>query len=330
MRFRWIPLIAVPLAGCGIIAGVDGDYFEVTDGGADAAVDKDGSGVGDGGQTGDGGFERCGNNGTCVTVPQGWTLVAYDNNRDTCPSSFPGSKDIVIAPTSNGCSCNCQTTSQGSCGGSANVTVYTGGSCSGDAGTANVNMTSQCTQSSALNNIGSARLGSLNPISPTCGAGSSQKSSTSDGRLCSPQSPPACTGGGVCAGSTSGSGYSVCLMQAGDVSCPGNGYDSKRLVGDSVASDTRTCGPCTCTPQAPSCSGAEIDFYAGGSCGGDAGVTIKPNNNCTSVSGSYGSYKWSGISSNGSCQASNPSVTGTLTLANVTTVCCRSQGGGGN
>jgi hypothetical protein len=112
----------------------------------------------------------------------------------------------------------------------------------------------------------------------------------------------------------------ACIAHDGAAECPA-GYSSKHVVGTGVANDTRDCTTCACTPGA--CS-ATVTFSEKGMCNGKniavqtSAMCATPGNQALDVS----SYKIA-PSGNG-CAVSTPStLSGSLTLADEQTVCCR-------
>jgi hypothetical protein len=316
-------------AGCGIIAGVDGNYFEARDAGASGDTgggSRDAPAGGDGnviiGPRDGGSVDACPNGSSCMTVPQGWTVVAYDNSRPGCPSTFPAGQDVVVSPK-DPCKCSCTTTSPGSCG-QATLSVFAAASCAGDAG-ANFNpqmSNGGCSQTTLqVATGGSARMPALTPTTAVCsGSGTSSKGNIENGRVCSPAEALSCPGGGVCAGFVNDP-YKRCLAQAGDQTCP-RGFEDKRVVGTAVANDDRVCGACACSAVAPSCSSADLRLYSDSSCNSGSS-TFRPTGSCSGINSgtTFRSYKWDGLDLGG-CQSPPPSVTGAVTVNGTTTVCC--------
>ncbi|HEY6459763.1 MAG TPA: hypothetical protein VIY73_06415 [Polyangiaceae bacterium] len=146
-----------------------------------------------------------------------------------------------------------------------------------------------------------------------------------DGRACAPTVALAqvdCKGGSVCA-PVPAAPYdpNLCVLQAGDASCPSGPYSNRQVLYGAV-DDTRGCSSCTCGKA------------AGGSCAASYSVYSSSDGSCSGQPDTYGApFQCAGVDnpadfrltitpSPGSCSPSSVSPTGGVQPAGPTTVCC--------
>ncbi len=131
-----------------------------------------------------------------------------------------------------------------------------------------------------------------------------------------------CQPGSVCAPKPMAPyGAALCISQAGNLSCPTQGYTSKQLFYGGV-DDQRDCTACTCgNPAGASCD-ATLDVYMStdGSCTGTPDLYGAPFS-CDSVDQPV-DLRFVVTSQNGSCAASPVGPTGAATPTSPTTFCC--------
>jgi hypothetical protein len=110
-----------------------------------------------------------------------------------------------------------------------------------------------------------------------------------------------------------------CVYAAGDVPCPTGAYSERYLV-ESVASDDRQCGACTCASSGVSCLGS-LAVHPAPDCAG-VPVTIAVPNVCQTpqVPMTIQSLQYQPLGT-GTCAASGGEPEGSLTTETVT-LCC--------
>jgi hypothetical protein len=144
-----------------------------------------------------------------------------------------------------------------------------------------------------------------------------------DSRSCAVQrAGGGCGAGQVCVPKP-GNAFAMCVTKPGAIVCPG-AFPSAHRAGTS-ASDTRTCGTCSCT--AAPCTG-ELHLFDDKDCSGAEKLKI----NATAPPGACGhltnaAFQMRGYTTTvtGGCVPSGPAPmsTGALTLEGESTICCK-------
>ena len=323
---RWVVLLAsLATAGCGLdkegLGPWDlGDGGRATAEGGGAVVDS-----GSIGWSGDGpqmpALDAA--PGTCVaSIPQGWSLVAYEPSQVSCPAGYTASYDALANPqaAAGACTCTCSMTSQPTC----------------DDGTLHINWGSSSTCPSSILPLGvggggctqmqpggpAANAISIPPLSLSGGAcsgfavGDVSKVTTTEVRYCV---VPGASAEGVCGGAAP-SGFSACIASPGDVACPsGSPFGNRTVIGDA---QILVCSACTSCAVQGDCTGSTVKFFGDYLCTAYVG-SITADGTCTQPS-------WAGqqvhgleyqAQVNATCTAGGTSpgfqATGTQTI------CCR-------
>jgi len=131
-----------------------------------------------------------------------------------------------------------------------------------------------------------------------------------------------CQAGSVCAPKPGAPyGTALCISQAGNLSCPMQGYTSKQLFYGGV-DDQRGCTPCTCGNAAGASCDATLDVYMStdGSCTGTPNSYSAPFS-CDVVDQPV-DLRFVVTSQNGSCAAGPVAPAGAATPTSPTTFCC--------
>jgi hypothetical protein len=337
-------LVVLVLVGCGgsdaVIPGVDsggGGDGSVADGGNPS----DGGNPNDGGNPSDTGQPDSGqpDSGACTCVPpaaMGWGFTTLDRDaRDPCPPSYGTPVDLLegVSASPAQCGCTCQgVNANPTCPTPAQVTVTIGDAqcLGGSTGTLANNAACNVQGGGTGGNTplyGKATSQVPNPVGGSCKAGLgtaglSQPTFAHQGRACAPTSAPgACGNGDACVPNVNGP-WGLCVGHDGDVPCP-QGYPQRRVVAASI-SDTRGCSACTCGLTA-ACDNPTLAFYGDGQCANGV-VKMSVNQACTSLgltNFSYASWALYGNLKSAACNANAVNPTGTVTLQNPRTVCCR-------
>ena len=272
--------------------------------------------------------------GACVTVPTGWTLVAFAAAQTSpCPAGFDTapSQDLVEGPSAaSACGCStCSITAAPSCASGAIAVAYDtdfSGTCNK---VANPSPLSNSPAGACLTDIyqGSYASYDVQYAAPaasggTCSAPGVQKSGgvtyAAHDRVCQPNDAQAsnCTGD-VCKPTLSGP-YGACIAAPGAVACPAGPLSVAHQAGTSGALSCPDC-PCTVTGT---CSGT-LTLYTDTGC--KNGPYAISTDVCVGVSSSsnYKAYAYKGAAPKGvTCQAGTPSPGQGVTLAGEQTVCC--------
>ena len=313
-----------------------------TDSGAkgDAAVPGEAGSPSDSG-AGDAAAVEAGSCGTsCVVVPVGWALVAFEPSRSAaCPAGFTNQPtDVVEGPaaSASACSCGaCSVTAQPTCD-TGSVAVHydatrgnpgtcalptlpgTGplansppGSCGtdlyqGSYATFDVKYTSPPPAGGAC-------------ASPGVVASGGGVTYAAEGRTCAPEArQTAGCDGGACSPALPAP-FVACITTAGRAACPPGPMSVQHVVGTSAAV---SCSACVCAVTA-ACSGT-VTLYTDSSCNKNP-YPVPADGSCNPVyqqGASYNSYVYSGgAAQNVSCNASGTS-TATVVLEGEVTVCC--------
>jgi hypothetical protein len=306
-------------------AGDATDASGPRDGSADAAADA-----------------MCTAAGTCLDVPQGWTLVAFaPTQSSSCPSGFGQAADVVEGPdAANACGCGtCGVTTQPSCG-AGPIDVFYDTIAGVSSGTCNLpgtvtplgdNPPGACHTDLYQ---GDYRLDDIEYVPPGPSGGvcstpgvkaSGSVTYATRGRTCAPASlpTPGCNGN-VCT-PTVGGPYAACITAPGAVACPSGPLTSRHVVGTDATFDCSACG-CTVTGG---CTGT-VTLYSDSSCR-KAPVPVPADGNCyrflslssTPPAPSYNSYTYVGNApTNVSCSTSGASSAQNVALSNEATICC--------
>jgi hypothetical protein len=332
MRTVVVLAFVVGATGCGLdMAGLGasaaGDASASPDG---PHADGSGSGGGDGGQGSDGG----GTDGASLPpaeagacVPSGWSLVAYEASRASCPGGYGASHDEVSGATAGAgaCACSCNVTTQPSCDQGTLVTQWSpAGPSNGPCSNPGPPLTMNGSACTAFAGPVALEPGfSASPFAPTGGACTAavnpdpSKVTKAGVRFCDVP-PPAAEA--VCSGAAP-SGFAACLVAPGDVPCPTGPFATRTVVADDVELVCPTCGPCT---VAGTCGSAQIRFYSDGQCAALA-ATLSCDGACVSAGGgppkTVAAYEYS-AHAQATCTASPIGAT-SLAPVRPQTLCCR-------
>jgi hypothetical protein len=256
----------------------------------------------------------------CVPAPpEDWRLVSANlSGRTSCPNDFPTAVDVVVAPADGPASCACTCgTSDDTCTEGAYSLSY-GASCASgpialDAGACELTTVSLAQNTQVQ----------LAPPPPpaTCSAKLNKAiGPPPQGRLCDgARNGGGCPSGSICAPRVNAPQV-VCIAQRGVEACPAP-YSSKLVVGSGVASDTRDCTTCACTPGA--CA-ATATLSEKAMCNGRS-LVVQTSTMCTTPGNQPLAVSSYMVVPNGNgCSVSTPStVSGSISLADEQTVCCR-------
>lgn len=323
-------LLALALAGCGDIIGLDGydldgsvDAIASDSGGDVVQADVKNDVVSDGGSD----APSC-NQATSVCVPDlpsGWAWNVYDpDTRTLCATGYATPTDVeegIDAGPAN-CVCGCTTTNP-TCTGNVTITAGTNGGCNNisnqnDTADAACNALTQfSTNGASISVTGPA------PAGGSCAPAPSQTLPAVGhdhyGRTCALTATPTggCTAGNVCVPNPTP--FTMCVSQAGVNACPA-GFPTQHLVGTTLA-DTRGCTACGCTFDAGACVGtATLNTNVGCTTGA---TNITANGTCQQVNGNR---TWHGFAyapaSTASCGGTAVSADGGVAFSDLTTVCC--------
>jgi hypothetical protein len=327
------------LASCGVLSGLsDLQIYDVPDGGApegDGASPSDGVAgckptgtievCEDGIDNDCNGLIDCADaacNATfqCVPEPpQGWTVAAASlTSAPACPPLVPTAQDILTASgdSASSCACTCESADPACSKGTYTFSFGTacGTSATLDPTIACGAVTAQLAKDSELHLAG--------PPPPSTCAPSLKKTiaAPQKGRLC--QGAPighGCASGTICVPRVAPPLQS-CITETGDRACP-NTYPAKSFAGSGVQSDTRDCTACTC--QSGTCTGSAT-FYEGPNCNGRTVVVASALTCTTPGNDAIGASSYALGQFGGGCDvAQKAALTGTLTLADQRTICCR-------
>jgi hypothetical protein len=128
-----------------------------------------------------------------------------------------------------------------------------------------------------------------------------------------------CDAGGQCVAKPTGV-PKPCVVQVGDLACPGGAYSQKTLVMTSF-SDTRDCSTCSCNPSGGACS-VTVTAYTGSGCTGTA-IPFAANGGCAGQGDSVVSAAAGApVVTAASCSPSGGTAIGSATATGPVTVCC--------
>lgn len=284
----------------------------------------------------------CGGSFTCVpAVPTGWAgpveLYAGSSPAPACTADFDsfydGNAQLNAPAASCTCSCNAPTTqctapalsffATGVCSGvpSCYTTTLQNGVCT------TINDSASCPTTLGTPHM-TAPASAI--VSASCMADPGKQITMATwgtyAQACFSATTVAqvdCQAGSVCAPKPSAPyGQTLCISQAGDFSCPAQGYTSKQLFYGGV-DDSRDCSACTCGGlSGASCAASFVAFLTSdGSCGGGTGDSYAAPFTCNPVT-QPADFRLTLTPQNGSCGANPVTSTGTATPTGPTTFCC--------
>lgn len=345
-------IVVVPvLAACGTLFDVDHDYT-VGDGAASDVNPIDGSmtdsslpdapmdiGTPDLGT----GETEAGLPCTCIPmVPAGWKITSYTaKSRPACSNGWSnptnGIENAAAPPPTCACNCGSAPTMQPACTGSTNFTLNFSKANLCNASTGMVPANTTCTTGQWNFAPGSNGLDYLaitgakpTPSNGTCGSVSIAKtlpSPTSDqGRSCDLTAALGSCGNGSCV-ATPSPPDAICIEKDGVQQCPPT-FPNTHFVGASIV-DTRGCTAsqgCTFTNMG-TCSTPSVSLWATVSCGGQPAAMELADGSCNFVA--FGnaitlqSTSYTSTISGAACGFAGTCLpTGSISLANIRTICC--------
>jgi len=291
---------------------------------------------------------------TCVSsVPSGYTIVEYvSNQRPTCTAGIYGQQqDVVENPTAqpSTCSCTCGSTpsTQPTCSCGTNPATFNissgNGNCT-DAPGQTLMASTTCYKTSQslnpngnkLNNMLAAPATACTSSGGTCNAPTKTQTfpspSVDQGRACKLTAATSTCTGGTCI-PTQGGPFGLCVTNFTTAPC-GGAFPVTHVVGSSVT-DTRSCGPGTCSSctlsNAGTCGTPQLLLYVGdNNCGSNGTTTTLPadNTTCTATSlgnsATFDSAKYT-VSDNGAaCSYSGGTFApqGGLSVSGAFNICC--------
>jgi hypothetical protein len=216
--------------------------------GHDAGSPGDDAGVDSGNPPDDGGGPtECPTGQSCISVPVGWQPYAMTTGQ-VCPGGYANPQSYVTNASAGDLTCTCTCSGTQACEAQATLTEYGATGCGGTStNTFALDATPSCTNGgfTTITNRSYEVTAVANGASPACSATPSIVTSPpvnqTNELLCAPAR--ACTSGvGSCLSPSEQ--QSLCIAQAGDLTCPA-GYPTRTAVASSVV-DTRQCGACGC------------------------------------------------------------------------------------
>lgn len=328
-------LILFAVAACGACSAVPELTFDLADGGVDAGpCVKSGAEVCDDGIDNDcNGKTDCADDACqqryrCVDrAPDDWQLTALvQGGRPDCPDGFGDSSDVRAVRGSTGApTCGCDCSGASACSPSGIVAGI-----DNDPGCSATNQTFAATSDCQRLNGNGVQISDNAFVRATAGSAASCRSSANgtvpevrDSRTCAVRNAGGgCGAGQVCVPRTS-NGYAVCIAKGGSQACPG-AFPASIRAGSNVQQDSRSCAACTCA--ALPCSG-EVKLYDNRDCSDGAKLTLTasaPPGSCARVSnGSFQARGYTATIAGGCVMASAGKGSGTLTLADERTICCK-------
>jgi len=274
----------------------------------------------------------------CDSTTNGWTdpFALFEGdpaNAPSCPSAFPksiytGHKD----PTGQNAMCNACTCDPAmvTCS-PASATFYTDALCA-MAPPVTLPQTAAC-QMLAVGAMG-AKIPTPTVMAGSCGAKGGgvmgqppPPTWMTVGIACAENAPGAsgCKGNQICSPPAPAGFAGICVLQTGDVSCPG-GFPTKHVYYSGLK-DTRTCSACGCgAPGAATCT-VQTTAYPTSDCTGAISVDIPNDGACLGANNAtVNSFKTTGTTVNTpTCPTTGGAPTGSVTAdtTTATTVCCR-------
>jgi hypothetical protein len=270
----------------------------------------------------------------CVApAPTGWTMVTFaPSPATTCPSGYDSPAVVAPAPGSAGttCTCTCGAPSVNPCAqGTLNLQMGMM-ACGGNIYTPAV--TGGC---DALGTLVTTlySTGMANPLTAkqvSCGGTGVPPAAqpASGGVTCSPVPSVAggCQSGSACLPKIMTADR--CIQSPGDVVCPPGPFSNRKVVGAvGDVMDNRTCGACSCTSTATSCSSATFTGYDDPACTIHA-VSVQIDGTCHMVNaGTFQGndhFKYNATPNTLTCTATGapPALSGAFALKSPTTLCC--------
>jgi hypothetical protein len=260
----------------------------------------------------------------CVAaVPDGWSLVGYEQAQNDCPDGYGDAHDEYSGATAapGACTCTCQITTAPSCTAGTIATSFgTLGAACPTPGEPFTVTSSGCT---ALPQAGTLALnfqGSAIALSGGACAGAAQTASnqlTKNGvRYCD---VAASNAESVCEGAA-GPGFAACIVADGDLACPpGSPFTKKTTVADDESLTCSACGTCAVTGT---CAKPTLTFYSDAAC--SAQVTqVASDGTCvpSNAAGKSVAAAEYTAETNASCAASGS--TASVSPKGAHTLCCR-------
>lgn len=201
-------------------------------------------------------FDASGCDACADVVPAGWTPVLASTTKTSCPSGWGGLDTRPTDPVVGQFACSCNPSNQVSptCT-SGSTSVTNGASCGGGTTPITVNGNTCMT-------FGPVTLQASEVVPPvTASGGSCTATATANQAALSTTTIALCTPLGcpidLCTNQPP-SGFSACLEQIGDLSCPGD-FPTKHVVSDAFQVDCT--GQCTTCDASATCTGPAITFY---------------------------------------------------------------------
>lgn len=263
----------------------------------------------------------------CVTpAGAGWSApFAHVAASQGCQGQFPTQVGVLrnsLSVPSSTCDCTCGTPT---------------GSCDPDVGVEGFSDSQSCTSSVGGGDIHPPtcfNLGTLSrkiiapSIESSCASGTvTPYLSTPTWGLnhvaCAPVAGLPCADSGDSCVPQPASPFSseICVMRSGSVACP-SGFPNRTVYYEDY-NDTRSCpSSCTCTKSGGYCS-VPITGYSGSGCTG-SNQSINVTTELCLTNALYDSFHAGTptVGSYGTCQATDPSVTGSASASDPITVCC--------
>jgi hypothetical protein len=269
-------------------------------------------------------------------VPSGWNLVGFVGGNPSA-SCFTGSAGATVyeGPSGGSCTCGCTLGAPPTCPAGPIDVKYDvhafGGNCNQNGTPATMNNMGACATDMyhptgiepGYNQLDLEFIPPQTggPCTTTVTPNQGSVGYSSQDTVCTP-STTTCTPNMPCMPDVP-SGYSVCIEQSGDQSCPtGSAFSQKYVVGGAA---TFTCGTgCNCT--LPPCTGT-MKLFANNSCNGteydipasSAGTCVAPGN---MEANDYSSYHYVPDQAPTACSSSGSSSPQNLQLTNPMTLCC--------
>ena len=276
----------------------------------------------------------------CIEAPMpGWNgpAIFYENAAGMSSPACSGDYDVTALVLNGGldggtatCSCSCGAASGTSCG-NATLGTYSQVGCVAANPLSSQTLPPGACESFTLgaanyynlavpNVTGGSCTASLNKNIPPATWSTQFRACTSSAATTS----AGCTADQVCAPRPSAPADSqICIYASGDVACPSGSSYSNRLVRYESYTDTRDCASsCSCGAPSGSCGGqvSLTDGPTTPTCGTNLDAHVLPG--CHAVSpGNATNVKYDPVPA-ATCTPSSNTVTGTLSGAQPTTLCC--------